>query len=284
MKKITLYIFVVVSFINLISCDEMHMLEIEHYNKQVYLVGSGEEGSKLPREISYTIADTVIFASIGVSGSLAADQNAHVVLEENPSEIEVYNQKYKSITDIQYQPLPASNYEISSYEAIVGKGEISALVPIKINPEGLHCDSLYAIPLTIKSCDVYPVVDSKSIVLLAISTFNDYSNNYNYAGQKDGISFSLLRTATAVDSRTIRIYNSGSEDLKNVDNEGLKIHVNPDNSLSFEGWKNMNIISGSGTYMPDNQQFLMEFVYKDAADSQHTVEASLTVASLEEDE
>lgn len=33
------------------SCKEQHMLEMEHYIKQVFLIGSGEEGKLLLRKV-----------------------------------------------------------------------------------------------------------------------------------------------------------------------------------------------------------------------------------------
>lgn len=164
-------------------------------------------------------------------------------------------------------------------DIVVKAGEIDALVPIKVMPEGLHCDSLYAIPLKIKSCAEYPIVNPDDVVLIAISTYNQYAGSYNYVGEKDNIAFSFLRQAVAVDANTIRIYNTGNENLDLVANEGLKIHLNEDNTLTLEGWDKMAVTEGSGTYDPQTKTFSLDFKYKDAGGAEHTVVGTLVSAT-----
>ena len=44
--------------------------------------------------------------------------------------------------------------------------------------------------------------------------------------KKDGIPFSLIdELAVAVNSNTIRIYNSGAENIANVDDEGVTFSI-----------------------------------------------------------
>lgn len=261
------------------SCKEQHMLEMEHYIKQLFLIGSGEEGKLLLRKVDFAESSSEVATTVCVSGSLAPDQDVHVTLEEDASGIASYNQKHKSEKDIKYQLLPAENYEISSMDIVVKAGEIDALVPIKVMPEGLHCDSLYAIPLKIKSCAEYPIVNPDDVVLIAISTYNQYAGSYNYVGEKDNIAFSFLRQAVAVDANTIRIYNTGNENLDLVANEGLKIHLNEDNTLTLEGWDKMAVTEGSGTYDPQTKTFSLDFKYKDAGGAEHTVVGTLVSAT-----
>lgn len=154
-------------------------------------------------------------------------------------------------------PLPEypDNYNISSMNAVIRAGESYARIPVAIHPEGLHCDSLYALPLKMESCKEYPVAQAETVVLFAIKTYNNYSGYYNYIGTNNGASFSLIRNAVAVNKNTIRIYYTGTEELARAKDTGLTITVNEDNTLSLAGWKNLNVTEGSGSYDPQNKTF-----------------------------
>lgn len=209
----------------------------------------------MTRNVNYADESAETFVSVGTSGSLNPDGDIHCTLIEDPSGITSYNQKYKSSTEIQYQALPTANYNISSMNAVIRAGESYARIPVAIHPEGLHCDSLYTLPLKMESCKEYPVAQAETVVLFAIKTYNNYSGYYNYIGTNNGASFSLIRNAVAVNKNTIRIYYTGTEELARAKDTGLTITVNEDNTLSLAGWKNLNVTEGSGSYDPQNKTF-----------------------------
>ncbi len=282
MKNLILYSVLFLLFLST-GCREQDMLEMEHYIKQVYIVGSGEEGHLLSRKVDLTEEEMEITTSIYVSGSLLPDKDVAVELEEDFSAIDEYNKKYKSEKDIQYQAMPHDLYKIESMHVVVSAGNAQSLIPIKIKTVGLACDSLYVIPLKIKSCSEYQLAEPNNTVLISVSTYNKYSGNYNYEGEKDGVAFSLLRTAVAVNANTIRIYNSGTENIANVDNEGVTFSINEDNSLTVKGWKNIDVLEGSGMYDPEEKTFTVDFRYKDDMGGEHTVTGKLILASSSQD-
>ncbi len=234
MKKHILFSLAIGSLFVLTGCENTNVWEEEQYIKQAYLVGIGEEGALVTRNINYADESAETFVSVGTSGSLNPDGDIHCTLIEDPSGITSYNQKYKSSTEIQYQALPTANYNISSMNAVIRAGESYARIPVAIHPEGLHCDSLYALPLKMESCKEYPVAQAETVVLFAIKTYNNYSGYYNYIGTNNGASFSLIRNAVAVNKNTIRIYYTGTEELARAKDTGLTITVNEDNSLTMK--------------------------------------------------
>ena len=147
MKKHILFSLAIGSLFVLTGCENTNVWEEEQYIKQAYLVGIGEEGALVTRNVNYADESAETFVSVGTSGSLNPDGDIHCTLIEDPSGITSYNQKYKSSTEIQYQALPAANYNISSMNAVIRAGESYARIPVAIHPEGLHCDSLYALSL-----------------------------------------------------------------------------------------------------------------------------------------
>ena len=253
MKKHILFSLAIGSLFMLTGCENTNVWEEEQYIKQAYLVGIGEEGALVTRNVNYADESAETFVSVGTSGSLNPDGDIHCTLIEDPSGITSYNQKYKSSTEIQYQALPTANYNISSMNAVIRAGESYTRIPVAIHPEGLHCDSLYALPLKMESCKEYPVAQAETVVLFAIKTYNNYSGYYNYIGTNTGASFSLIRNAVAVNKNTIRIYYTGTEELARAKDTGLTITVNEANTLSLAGWKNLNVTEGSGSYAPQNK-------------------------------
>ncbi len=269
------------------GCNEGSPMDEEQYMKQVYLVGIAEEGGMINREIDLGNAEVETFFSVAASGSLNPSEDVHVYLEEDEEAVETYNKKFRSSTDVQYQKLPSRFYSIASMNCVIKGGDSYVRLPVQIHTEGLDCDALYALPLRVKSCNEYAVAKSSTAVLMAIKLVNAYSDNYMYTGTSKNqstqitSSFSLMRAAVAVDKNTLRIYHTGTEKLDYVDSTGLTITVNSDNSLSIAGWKNLQVVSGSGIYDPTTSTFSFEFEYKDASDVIFKVNATLTTMSSE---
>lgn len=285
MKRHLYYILLASACFLIQGCSEENPIETEQYMKQVYLVGIAEEGGMVSREINFSEDEVETFVAVAASGSQNPNEDIHVSIEEYDEAIDNYNRKFRSGTDVQYQKLPVGFYTIPSMEGTIKSNESYVRLPIKISPEGLHCDSLYAIPLRMKSCDKYQIARQDTAVLVAIKTINQYSENYVYAGTTTNLdnqsssSFNLVRNAIAVDKNTIRIYHSGSEKLENVDNAGLKITVNADKSLHFEGWKNLQVISEHGAYDPETSTFSFEIEYKTGNEVIYKTTATLVSSS-----
>lgn len=278
-KYILLFSLLAGTLFTFTGCDNTNVWEEEQYIRQAYLVGIGEEGALMTRTVDYASANAEVLVSVAISGSLKPDHDVHCTLVEAPEGITTYNQQYKSVTDIQYRALPAGHYSMPSMDVVIPAGQATASIPVTIKTEGLHCDSLYALPLKMKSCGEYSVAAPETVVLFAIQTSNPYAGYYNYIGSDSkGQSFSLVRNAVAVDKNTIRIYHSGVEELAKVNDTGLTITINKDNTLSLAGWKNLNVTNGSGTYSPETRQFSFEY----DINGEH-IEAVLVSATSEED-
>ena len=129
MKKHILFSLAIGSLFVLTGCENTNVWEEEQYIKQAYLVGIGEEGALVTRNVNYADESAETFVSVGTSGSLNPDGDIHCTLIEDPSGITSYNQKYKSSTEIQYQALPTANYNISSMNAVIRAGESYARIP-----------------------------------------------------------------------------------------------------------------------------------------------------------
>ena len=160
------------------SCDYESPLDKEQYKKTLYLIGASS--NLVTKELAYSSEVQEGFITVGVSGSLLIDGNVDVTLESHNSVIDWYNKKFKFLaTDIKYQGLAASAFEVPSYTTTLKAGETYARVPFKVKTEGLECDSLYAITFKIASSSAgYEINQKDSALIVSFNLVNKYSGNY----------------------------------------------------------------------------------------------------------
>ena len=113
------------------SCDYESPLDKEQYKKTLYLIGASS--NLVTKELAYSSEVQEGFITVGVSGSLLIDGNVDVTLESHNSVIDWYNKKFKFLaTDIKYQGLATSAFEVPSYTTTLKAGETYARVPFKV--------------------------------------------------------------------------------------------------------------------------------------------------------
>ena len=128
---------------------------------------------------SYTLNEDepVRYVSIGCGGSNSNEQDITVTLEPYPEMLDKYNSLNYNYQSEYAKLLPADRYEIESYSVTLpAKSNYHyARLPIKVRPLGLSPDSLYFIPLRIKSVSRYDVNEEKRDVLFRVAIENDYA-------------------------------------------------------------------------------------------------------------
>ena len=250
---------------SLTSCSVENPLDEEQYIKKVSLVGANEIIQT--KKVSYS-SDGSLYTSVSIGGSLppATDVNVTIGLADDENLV-VYNRKNVLPGEIKYQKLPAEWYTIDNWTVTIKQGELYARLPIKVDVSKIECDSLYVLPLEIKSVSAYEKVQEDTVLLLNLKMINDYSGSYTYTGtvtkmngdEPDLNSVSKInstRTLTAVNTNTVRLFkNSDVEKMENLEGSAYTITVNSDNSLTLTPWKNLNITEGGGTYNSENNEF-----------------------------
>jgi hypothetical protein len=158
------------------SCDNSALYEKEKYKNVIYLLS----GSENVYTESYTLNETesVRYFSIGCGGSHSNPEEVTVTLEPDRVLLDLYN---RSNFDIKYtsyaKVLPADRYEIESYTVTIpaNSEDQYVKVPVRVKPLGLSPDSIYFIPLAIKSVSRYEVNDEKYNLLYRVTIENDYA-------------------------------------------------------------------------------------------------------------
>ena len=159
-----------------ISCDTDSIYKDEQYKSVIYLL-SGTENVYTE---SYTLNETepVKYFSIGCGGSNPNEDEVVVTIEDDNVLLDLYNRNNFDIDISSYAKLlPSNRYEVASYVVTIPAKpkEQYVKVPVKVSPLGLSPDSIYFIPLAIKSVSRYEVNENKKNMLFRVTIENDYA-------------------------------------------------------------------------------------------------------------
>jgi hypothetical protein len=174
--KISLPIFITcILALSIAGCNTDSIYQDEQYKTLVYLLS----GSDNVFATSYTLneEEPVRYVSIGCGGSNSNEQEITVTLEPNPDMLDEFNSLNYNYQSEYAKLLPADRYEVESYTVTLpaNSGYHYVRMPVKVRPLGLSPDSIYFIPLKIKSVSRYDVNEDKNDVLFRVAIENDYA-------------------------------------------------------------------------------------------------------------
>lgn len=197
------------------------------------------------------------YISVNCGGSLHIDRDVEVVFEYAPDVLSEYNRIKYDIDESKYaKELSPQYYSISRLGVTLeaNSSDTYSVMPIQVKPEGLSPDSIYFIPLRIKSSSAYSINPDKCQVLYQIQMKNLYARTdqatiYNASGklQKEG---EIEREAAAsqtfhpLTKNSFRIFAGIKGHEKNeevINKNGIIVTVNEDNSLTMKPY-NKNYI------------------------------------------
>lgn len=266
MKKILLFSLSLAALFT--GCEkEKSPMNRDLYPQKVYIVGA--RAQLIERDIDLGKLTDTISISVAVSGSLPLSKDVTVSLEENLGEVVFYNEHNVTGTEVQYQKPNDAIYNYPLDQVTISAGQVYSNYPIHINPATLQCDSLYMIPLRLKSISDYELSDNDTTVLVRLHLMNKYSGLYyvkgflkNTTNVNDSVPYKLARNFVATDNgSTVRLYHFNNETKDYRPTHTFKITVNSDNSLSFATWDQFVIYDGGGTYYPEMKVYDFWYEY-----------------------
>lgn len=250
------------------GCNTDSIYQEEQYKTLVYLLS----GSDNVFATSYTLNEDepVRYVSIGCGGSNSNEQDITVTLEPYPEMLDKYNSLNYNYQSEYAKLLPADRYEIESYSVTLpAKSNYHyARLPIKVRPLGLSPDSLYFIPLRIKSVSRYDVNEEKRDVLFRVAIENDYAEQlvptyYVKSGSMtDPITvLSGTKLVQPLEKDKVRmfvgneIYGSTTT-VEDIERLSIVVQINEDNSLTITPYGSMEVemldnVNGYNRYVPD---------------------------------
>jgi hypothetical protein len=250
------------------GCNTDSIYQEEQYKTLVYLL-SGPDNIFAT---SYTLNEDepVRYVSIGCGGSNSNEQDITVTLEPYPEMLDKYNSLNYDYQSEYAKLLPADRYEIESYSVTLpAKSNYHyARLPIKVRPLGLSPDSLYFIPLRIKSVSRYDVNEEKRDVLFRVAIENDYAEQlvptyYVKSGSMTNpiTVLSGTKLVQPLEKDKVRmfvgneIYGSTTT-VEDIERLSIVVQINEDNSLTITPYGSMEVemldnVNGYNRYVPD---------------------------------
>lgn len=253
------------------SCDSDSIYQEEQYKTLVYLLS----GADNVYATSYTLneEEPVRYVSIGCGGSNSNEEDITITLEPNPDMLDRYNSLNYNYESEYAKLLPADRYEIESYSVTLPANSDYhyARMPVKVRPLGLSPDSIYFIPMRIKSVSRYDVNEDKSDVLFRVTIENDYAEQlvptyYVKSGTMTNpiTVLSGTKLVQPLDSNKVRMF-IGNEIYGTLTTEAdierlsVVVQINEDNSLTVTPYGSMEVemldnVNGYNRYIPDLMQ------------------------------
>jgi hypothetical protein len=256
------------------GCDVESPMDKDLYPQKVYIVGAPDK--IVDRDLNIGDVQDTISISVAVSGSRPSDKDVTVTVGEDDEAIDTYNVKNLSALVTQYRKVADGVYSYPSDKVTIKAGQQYNTFPIHITTASFHCDSLYMIPLKLKSTSAYELNNTDTVALVRINMVNKYSGLYymygvirNTTNPKDSLIYRMSRNLKAIDNgKTVRMYHFNNEFIQGDTRDyrpshTFKITVNNDNTLSFATYKDFAIIDGGGTYIPDLKLYSLWYTFND---------------------
>ncbi|MCE5227593.1 MAG: DUF1735 domain-containing protein [Porphyromonadaceae bacterium] len=194
------------------SCDTNEKFSEEMYKKVFCLVGNNDNVYPAVHSFKDEVSDG--FVSVYCGGTNPVDEDITIELEYDDEIIDTYNYKYYDLKYDQYaKKLDASKYEILTFTATMKAGQKDPYVtiPLKIYTTGISPDSVYFIPLKIKSISGNHEMNPEMIsVMYRPLVENDYAQtkvatSYASRGERNGKEIVSTKTMYPLTANQCRI-------------------------------------------------------------------------------
>ena len=157
------------------ACNDADQFEEEQYEKIVYALSYSDYA--FPISIKMTGAPVAGFVTAGLSGTIPDNEDITVTFEKDNDALLRYNILNFDLDSTKYaKELAPSHFSIKDYTAVIKAGNPIGTMKISIIPEGLSPDSIYMIPLKIKSVSKYKINEELQTVLYRVMLENEYAS------------------------------------------------------------------------------------------------------------
>lgn len=252
MKRISTIVLVFSVLVGFIACEDNGQFTEEQYKKVIYLLSS-DNNKVFPGIHRLDEAVSTGYVSIGVGGTNPIDQNVTVEIERDDSLMHVYNKINFDIDSSKYaRELDPARFDIQSYQITLkaGNQDQYTLLPIRVHTTGLSPDSIYFVPLRIKSVSNYEVNPKYQAVLYRVYLENDYAQQkeqtvYAVRGDRqvgDGgpSKVTLDKRAYPVTKDQIRIFadtKNSSDKLNEINRYSILLQVKEDSTINITSYR-----------------------------------------------
>ncbi|MCF0181011.1 MAG: DUF4361 domain-containing protein [Muribaculaceae bacterium] len=175
MKRNVYIALAVIASLAMTSCNEDAQFRGELYKKVIYVLSNTD----FTFETEHAFGETSTgYVTIYCGGTEHINKDVTVELEYDNEAVPKYNYINFDLDESRYaHELDPSRYRISSYQVVLkaSNPDNYSLLPIEINPDGLSPDSIYFVPLRIKSVSDYEINPNKQYVMYRVLLKNEYA-------------------------------------------------------------------------------------------------------------
>ncbi|MDR0384708.1 MAG: DUF4361 domain-containing protein [Prevotellaceae bacterium] len=283
MKHILKYILTGAVILSLMSC-ERDLFNEEHYRKIIYLKSGDNNICSYPHAMNDSV--TVGYITVGSAGSMPLEKDLFVTLEQDVSLLEEYNYRNFDMEAKYARLLDNNRYVIPSYTAVLKAGEPSAtaFLPVEVDANRLSPDTVYMIPLRIKSAEDCEINQEKEFALYRIELENRYSSpgyrTYKMKGTRTNSSGNVSNITTNKELiplayNQLRLFPESvvsSTALGDINSKTIVIVVNDDNTVRIRAYKNIIVEQLEDcNYDAKLKVFVLNYRYKLSPESDWTV-------------
>ncbi|MDR1864741.1 MAG: DUF4361 domain-containing protein [Bacteroidales bacterium] len=241
-----------------VSCSKNDVYDREMYKYVIYLLS--EKDHTYTEAYSLNSEDTVRYFSVGCGGSTPNEEEVTVVLEPDTELLGQYNKSNFDIDTASFAViLPQSRYEIASYTVVIPAHSTDqyAKVPVKVRPEGLSPDTIYFIPIAIKSVSKYEVHPDKYNLLYRVTIENDYAEqkNVTFYYQRGTIqgtsataprSLSGTKTVQPLTKNQVRMFagdamQAATSTVADIKKHSIIVEIAEDNTLTVKPYGSIEV-------------------------------------------
>jgi hypothetical protein len=229
-------------------------------------------GSENVYAASYSLnkEEPVRYITIGTGGSNTNEKDITVTLEPNPVMLDKFNSLNYNYQSEYARLLSADRYTIDSYSVTLPANSDYhyARMPVKVRALGLSPDSIYFIPLKIKSVSNYDVNPEKSDVLFRVAIENDYAEQlvptyYAKSGTMTNPTTVLSGTKLVqpLEKDKVRMFignetYGSSTSVADIERLSVVVQIKEDNTLLVTPYGSMEVemldkVNGYNRYVPD---------------------------------
>lgn len=276
------------------SCDENEQFRGELYKKVIYLLSDEDYTFETEHALGETSTG---YVTVYCGGTEHIANDVTVVLEHDPDAVYEYNYMYFDIDESRYaHELKPGQFSIPSYQVVLkaDNEDNYSLLPISINPDGLSPDSIYFIPLRIKSVSDFEVNPDKQRVLYRVILKNDYAtmattSYYQVTGtetrlvgsESSASGISVTRIFAPLSKNQVRCfagtrtYNPSNVTKSEIDTYAMTLTIADDKSITITPYANLEVEMLGGkddNYCSVNKRgqyvFNLHYRFKDTVNGQ----------------
>lgn len=255
MKGALLLSIMALCFVFCTSCNRDDIYKEEQYKNLVYLLS----GSENVYAEAYTLneIEPVKYFSIGCGGSKPNSKEIVVTLVPDIDLFNQYNIRNFDLESSYAKLLPASKYEIGTYVVSIPANPADQYVKtsVKVRPLGLSPDTIYFIPLMIKSVSHYEVNEDKYNMLYRVTIENDYARqkvttqytkrgtvkNQNTNAETLLVGTKVLHPLTKDKVRMLVANESLNQTVADIERRSITVQINTDNTLDITPYGTMEV-------------------------------------------